>query len=237
MHEYNSHAGGAYNRTMETRRREIEAARLHEIYSRTAAFYDAVVAEHQAAAKDIALAMLARRPGEHFLEVGVGTAWCFSRIVAGTGSGRAIGLDAAPGMLDVARETLRTAGLPPTGLALGDASRLPFAPGSFDCVLCTYTLEVVDEPVALQLLSEMRRVLRPDGRLVVADLTNGEGDDAPMTDEWLRGFEADPEFFGGARPISLRPLLHRAGFEVGERRYSGHGAGWPSEVVLATPSA
>jgi ubiquinone/menaquinone biosynthesis C-methylase UbiE len=215
---------------------EIDAARLHEIYSRTAAFYDSVVAGHQAAAKEIAIALLDRRPGERLLEVGVGTAWCFRRIVAASGAAGTFGLDAAPGMIDVACSALDAAGLPSNGLVLGDASRLPFADATFDCLLCTYTLEVVDEITALALLSEMRRVLRADGRLVVADLTPGEGDDASITDEWHRGFEADPEFFGGARPISLPPLLDEAGFVVRERRYSGHGAGWPSEVVLAKPA-
>ena len=216
-------------------RPEIGAVRLHEIYSRTAAFYDSVVAEHQAAAKEVAISLLARRPGERFLEVGVGTAWCFRRIVAASGAASAYGLDAAPGMIDVAREILRAAALPLTGLVLGDAARLPFLDAAFDCLLCTYTLEVVDEPVALVLLSEMRRVLRPGGRLLVADLTPGEGDDVSITDDWRRGFETDPEFFGGARPVSLPPLLQQSGFAVRERRYSGHGAGWPSEIVLATP--
>jgi hypothetical protein len=54
-----------------------------------------------------------------------------------------------------------------------------------------------------------------------------------MTEEWKAGFARDPEFFGGARPIVLTPLLEAQSLEVIERRYSGYGAGWPSEIVLA----
>ena len=57
----------------------LDVARLGEIYSRTAAFYDEIVAQKQAAAKLAAIESLARRPGERFVEVGVGTAWAFGR--------------------------------------------------------------------------------------------------------------------------------------------------------------
>jgi ubiquinone/menaquinone biosynthesis C-methylase UbiE len=207
------------------------AARLGEIYSRTAAFYDDVAAAHQAAAKDLALDLLARRQGERFLEAGVGTGWAFLRAIQRSGAGRAAGLELATGMLDVARQ--RLAAYRPLDLVLGDARALPFANAAFDCLLSTYTLEVMLDSDIAAALAEFHRVLRPGGRAVIADLTPGEGEDAAITDEWLRGYTADPEYYGGARPIRLVPLLEAAGFTAGERRYVGHGASWPSEVVLA----
>jgi len=207
----------------------LDSARLQEIYSRTAAFYDQVVAEHQAAAKLIAIEMLGRKRGERFLEVALGTGWAFERVVAGSGAEGAYGLEVAPGMLEVARGRL---GAGPA-LLLGDSARLPFREASIDAVLCTYTLECMPGHLIAATLTEMRRVLAPAGRLVLADLTEGEGADAAMTEEWKAGFERDPEFYGGARPLRLVPLIEAAGLRVIERRYSGHGASWPSEVVLA----
>ena len=192
------------------------------------------MAEHQAKAKEIAIELLARRAGERLLEVGVGTGWALARVLSNSGAPGAIGLDVAPGMLDVARQRLSELGSKAPGLVLGDGSRLPFRNASFDCLLCTYTLEVLPSDTVAPVLVEFQRVLRPRGRLVVAGLTEGEGDDAAFTDDWKRRYTADPQYFGGSRPLVLAPLLAAAGYELIGRRYSGHGAGWPSEIVLAS---
>jgi ubiquinone/menaquinone biosynthesis C-methylase UbiE len=212
----------------------IGAERLQAIYDRTAAFYDALVAADQVKAKTRALELLQRRPEERLLEVGVGTGWLFERVVSASGREGVFGLDVAPGMLAVARERLfRDAGLSRPPLLLADARRLPFRPHSFDCLLSTHTLEVMSaEDIGLTLL-ELRRVLRPGGRLVCLNLTPGEGEDAATTEEWQRRFAGDPEYFGGARPVLLASSLARAGFSSIERHYSGRGGGWPSEVLLA----
>ncbi|HWC30884.1 MAG TPA: class I SAM-dependent methyltransferase, partial [Dehalococcoidia bacterium] len=119
-------------------------------------------------------------------------------------------------------------------LMLADARALPFAEASFDCILTTYTLEVLPEADIISVLAECHGLLRPGGRLVVADLTEGEGEgDRAITEEWKRGYLADPEYFSGARPLVLTPFLERSGFHVQARHYSGHGQGWPSEVILA----
>lgn len=211
----------------------LDSARLQEIYSRTAAFYDQVVAEHQAAAKLIALELIGRRPGEAFLEVAIGTGWAFTRALQATGPQQAWGMEVAAGMLDVARDRLARDLPQMPALLLGDSGRLPFRDASFDCLLCTYTLECMPADLIDATLDEMRRVLKPDGRLVLADLTDGEDEDAAMTEEWKAGFSRDPEFFGGARPVRLRALVEARGYRVVDRRYSGHGASWPSEIVLA----
>ena len=215
----------------------LDARRLQEIYSRTAAFYDQVVAEHQAAAKLVAIDLLDRQPSERFLEIAIGTAWAFSRVLQQSGAANAYGVEIAPGMLDVARQRLQGKYETRPALLLSDSAFLPFREASFDCILCTYTLECMPESLIQETLGEMRRVLACNGRLVIADLTDGEAEDAAMTEEWKAGYSRDPEFFGGARPLRLAPLLRHGGFEITERRYSGHGCGWPSEIILAQTEA
>ena len=209
-------------------------ARLGEIYSRTAAFYDGVVLEHQRRAKLTAIELLARRPRERFLEAGVGTGWAFERIVAASGTEDAAGLDVSEGMLEVAAQRLAAAGLGKAELLLGSLTDLPFRAGTFDCLLCTYTLDVMPSMLLPDAARELYRVLRPGGRLDTVNLTPGEGDDAAFTVDWLQRFERDPEYFGGARPLVIAPLLVASGFAVVERHYSGRDAGWPAEIALAT---
>jgi ubiquinone/menaquinone biosynthesis C-methylase UbiE len=204
--------------------------RVADIYDRTAAFYDSVVAELQASAKLAAIEALDRRRGERFLEVGSGTGWVFARIVAASGSEAALGLDVALGMIEVARRRLQEeADIGTAPLMLGDTTALPFAEGAFDCLLITYTLEVLPTNAILPALRECLRVLRPGGRAVVLDLTPGEGDDAAMTSDWQRRFATDPEAFGGARPLQASSLMRAAGFADVTRRYVG--PEWPSEVL------
>jgi ubiquinone/menaquinone biosynthesis C-methylase UbiE len=206
----------------------LEVPRLGEIYSRTAAFYDGVVARHQAPAKLAAIELLDRKPGERFLEVGVGTAWAFQRIVAASGLECAVAVDVAEGMLAVARGRL---GAPACPLLLADARALPFPDAAFDCLLVTYTFEVLPGSDIGPAIGECRRVLRPGGRLVAVNLTEGEGADTAMIEDWKRRYANDPEFFGGARPLLLQDMLVAHGFKRVSRLYVG--PDWPSEVLLA----
>jgi ubiquinone/menaquinone biosynthesis C-methylase UbiE len=205
----------------------IDVPRIARIYDQTAAFYDEVVASQQSGPKLAALEVLARRPGERVLEAGVGTGWAFERLIAASGSDGAVGVDVAPGMLEVARQRL-----PDATLILADVLGLPFAGGAFDCLLCSYTLEVLPGEAMLPALRELYRVLRRGGRAVVVNLTDGEDETgAAMTEDWRRRFVADPEAFGGARPLHASAMLRYAGFVDVSRRYVG--PEWPSEVLSA----
>lgn len=211
----------------------LSVVRLGEIYTRTAAFYDGLVAEKQSAAKLTAIDVLQRLPGERFLEVGAGTCWAFQRIVAASGTGHAYALDVAQGMLEVARGALAIAG-PAPSLLLADGRAMPFPAASIDCILNTFTFEVMTQPDIAAMLKDMLRVLRPGGRAVIVNLTDatdGGDEDEAMILDWKSRYQADPEFFGGARPLQLTEMLIAHGFTALERRYVG--PDWPSEVLLA----
>lgn len=66
---------------------------------------------------------------------------------------------------DISQKGLSHAQRPDLRLACADAECLPFADRSFDAVLSTYALEHSANPV--QMLSEMVRVVRPGGRIVL----------------------------------------------------------------------
>lgn len=76
------------------------------------------------------------------------------------------GIDLSPAMLDVARQRAADADRE-VDLQVGDAHHLAFEDESVDTVVCTFSL--CNIPDLDQAVDEMRRVLRPGGRLVLVD--------------------------------------------------------------------
>lgn len=74
-----------------------------------------------------------------------------------------VGVDPSPRLLALARKTAARGPAPPLELHALGAEGLPFADASFDSAVMTWTLcSIADAPAAL---AEVRRVLRPQGRL------------------------------------------------------------------------
>ena len=100
------------------------------------------------------------RAGERVLDAGCGTGYLAAGLRRARPDVVVVGSDLSAGMVGAARE----AGAWP--LVQADATRLPFTDGSFDLVVCRGVLHhLPDVPAAL---AEWRRVLAPDGAVVVA---------------------------------------------------------------------
>jgi SAM-dependent methyltransferase len=78
------------------------------------------------------------------------------------------GLDVTPAMLDKARDLQRQRGHANLSWHLGRADALPYRDGSFDAVVTRWSFHHLLDPAAA--LTEMVRVCRPGGRVVVADV-------------------------------------------------------------------
>lgn len=179
-------------------------------YDRISFAYDLVAdpAEHQARARGLEL--LNAQAGERVLEIGAGTGRALLRLTSAVGlKGEACGVDSSAGMLRLARQRVPAC---PGGLALqqGDARWLPYRAASFDAAFMSFTLELFEPPDIGLVLSEVRRVLRPRGRLVIVCL-------AAMADG---GFVADaytwlhrhfPNLID-CRPIDVLGLLEHGGY-------------------------
>jgi len=109
------------------------------------------------------------KPGQRVLEIGPGTGYYSVEVARRIGrGGRLTCLDIQREMLREARRRLHAADSEGAQFVQGDAERLPFASGSFDHAILVGVLgEVPDRSLALQ---EIRRVLRPGGRLSVAEI-------------------------------------------------------------------
>jgi ubiquinone/menaquinone biosynthesis C-methylase UbiE len=112
---------------------------------------------------------LAPRTGERVLEIGPGTGYYSPELAGWLGSEGELELfDLQQEMLDHAMRRVAERGLNNVGATRGDATALPFDDGRFDAVVLTAVLgEIPDQGAAL---SEIARVLRPGGRLIVGEL-------------------------------------------------------------------
>jgi ArsR family transcriptional regulator len=120
------------------------------------------------------------------LEIGIGTGSLLAEL-AGRAS-QVIGVDHSPTMLEEAGRRLTVAGHGGIELRLGEMSHLPLPDAAVGCVVANMVLHHAADPSAV--LEEIRRVLKPGGVLLLADLARHERETAreQLADQWL-GFD------------------------------------------------
>jgi ubiquinone/menaquinone biosynthesis C-methylase UbiE len=125
-----------------------------------------VQAPHPFITRGRLLEVLAPQPGETVLEIGPGTGHYTLDVAREVG--RLHIFDLQPEMLDHTLRRARAAGVDNLEPRQGDARTLPYADAVFDAAfLVTVLGEIPDQEAALR---ELRRVVRPGGRLVVGEL-------------------------------------------------------------------
>ncbi len=144
------------------------------------------------------------------LDVGCGDG-AFTRQIAGRGA-RAVGLDADPGMLDVARQGSPSGAAEPWWVR-GLAQRLPVRDACCDVVVAVTMLCFLADRQARQAMREMARVLKPGGRLILGELSPWS---LWAVRRRVRGWLGS-SLWRGARfhgPRELRSLVAGAGLEI-----------------------
>ena len=187
-------------------------ARKSAVMHSAAGYYDALVwaltlgRERALRERLVEAARLA--PGEVVLDVGCGTgslAIAAKRVVGATGAVHAV--DAAPEMIARARTKAARRGVD-VAFDTARAEALPFPDAHFDVVLGTLMLHHLPGPVRRAFAAEVRRVLKPGGRMLAVDF------EAPA--QHGRGLIAHFHRHGGLPMRDVVGLLEAAGLRVRE---------------------
>jgi ubiquinone/menaquinone biosynthesis C-methylase UbiE len=149
-------------------------------------------------------ATLARiQPGEQVLDVGCGTGTLAMEVARRVGrAGRVAGID--PGTEQIARARRSAARRPvPIEFQIGVIEQLAFPDQTFDVVLSTLMMHHLPDSLKRQGLAEIARVLKPGGRLVIADFKRKQE----------RQGQAARFHAGGSDIQDLAAMVSEAGFE------------------------
>jgi ubiquinone/menaquinone biosynthesis C-methylase UbiE len=202
---------GAANWSQEPQDKEAYSAEFDAFYSRFSHAYDHLVKLLPVWRRwlDSALPLI---KGPRVLEIGTGTGYLLTRYAADFD---AYGVDTNADLLAIAQENLRQAGLR-AKLQRAGVEALPYPAKFFDTVLST--MAFTGFPDGNQALSEMTRVLKLDGRLVLVDVS------LPVDGNLLgtavaRAFEASGDILR-----DMAALLGRFGFQVQVEAVGGSGS-------------
>ena len=145
------------------------------------------------------------------LDLGCGAGHASYALAAGGAD--VVAYDLSRDMLDVVEQQARERGLSQVHVRQGSAERLPFADASFDLVASRFSAH--HWPDVESGLREARRVLRPQGTLVMIDAVAPE---SPLHDTVLQTAELlrDPSHVRDHRVSEWIALLQRAGFAAPE---------------------
>jgi len=140
----------------------LEKRQVQRAYELYAPVYDFIFDWIFAPGRTAAVAQLAIQRSDSVLEVGIGTGL---NLPLYPWTSHLTGVDLSQEMLDKAVERVQNLAMPNVTLKVMDATSLDFGDNEFDKAVATYTISAVPDPVAV--LQEMRRVVKPDGTLVI----------------------------------------------------------------------
>jgi len=207
----------------------ISQDQIGSLYDGIAPVYNLWSRLTESHAANRALELADVKDGQNILEVAVGTGIVFYELVKANPSGFNIGIDLSNGMLNKAIKRLRKVPYSNYQLSLGSAFDLNVGTESIDILVNSYMFDLIQFKDMNKILSEFKRVLKKEGKLVLINMTKGEKFGSGFY-EFV--YKISPRILGGCRGVQLKEKLENSGFTVHSREYLQQ-MFFPSEVILA----
>ena len=171
-------------------------------------------------------------PGQTVVDLGSGGGIdCFLAAQEVGPTGKVIGVDMTPAMVEKARENREKAGNPPVEFRLGEIENLPVADDTVDVLISNCVINLsLDKPRVFQ---EAFRVLKPGGRIAVSDLVL----QAPLPEETKQSIDAYVGCVAGASlQTEYLAAIRAAGFtDVQVESKGSYSPAGESESGCTTP--
>ena len=153
-------------------------------------------------------AIASLKPGEIVLDLGAGAGFDSFLAARQVGpSGRVIGVDMTPAMLEKARSNAAKAGIENVEFRLGEIEHLPVADTSVDVIISNCVINLSPDKPAV--FGEAFRVLKPGGRLAISDVVALK----PLPDTLAKSVAAHACCISGAPELGdLEAMLTASGF-------------------------
>lgn len=159
------------SRRLPSPRTGLDADAVRAAYRRWAGVYDTVFGGISAWGRRAAVQLVNGLPGHRVLEAGVGTGLALPLY---SPDKRVVGIDLSCEMLKLARDRVVADRLTTVEAVLEmDAEATSFADGEFDIAVAMFVASVVPHP--RRLIAELRRVVRPGGRILLVNHFAAEG--------------------------------------------------------------
>lgn len=173
-------------------------------------FYERAALKHLVAHSDFEHATA-------IFELGCGTGrlaeWLFRKYLWGSAS--YLGIDISTTMIGIAAQRLANWKGRAAVLQADGTANLPCADGAFDRFVATYVLDLLSVPAINHVLSEARRLLRPNGKLCVVISTEGFTPvSRAFASIWKRIYAFNPRLVGGCRPLRVSKFLDEADWKI-----------------------
>ncbi|GAB4417955.1 MAG: class I SAM-dependent methyltransferase [Anaerolineales bacterium] len=177
-------------------------------YQRLSAFYNLMEALAEKRYHPWRKRLWSQVNGVDVIEVGVGTG---KNIPYYPADAHVTGIDLTPGMLEHARRKAKTLGLDArVDLQIGDAQALDFPDNSFDTALATFVFCSVPDPVLG--LREMKRVVKPDGKILLLEHMRSMNPILGKLMDWLNPIVV--RVMGANINRHTEENIHKAGLEI-----------------------
>lgn len=188
-------------------------------YDRISHSYDLIADSNEHVAREKGLAALGIAEGENVLEIGYGTGHSLVSLAEAVGNtGTVFGVDISDGMLKVSEKRVTEAGVADrVNLSVANTPPLPFKDQTFDAVSMSFTLELFPLETIPTVLEEIKRVLKPGGRLgVVSMALPKEGEKDSFLEKTYKWMHQHFPHIVDCQPIDAVGFLNNAGFSIKE---------------------